>query len=258
MKRPASRPPPARSARASAMPSATPSPANGRRTLQHRRAHDFRSPRHRLAGDGCLQEGVAQGGRRLRRAQRLDNLILIYDSNDVTLDAMADGHPERGHRGLSPRNRLGRGDHRRPRPRRHRRRPSKGAKRDDNGKAESSSSPRRSSARASPKSPAPPRATARAARSSPMPPAPASACPPTSTSTSARKPALTSPSTKPQKRRGNAAWPDDLTPPGPRPIPNSPPNSTAAVAKQSRRPLRRRSRPSRRLQGRHPFRRRRP
>merc|ERR1719182_715654 len=33
-----------------------------------------------LCGDGCLQEGIA----------KLDNLILMYDSNGVTLDKMAE------------------------------------------------------------------------------------------------------------------------------------------------------------------------
>ena len=43
-----------------------------------------------LAGDGCLQEGVAQEAIAFAGQNKLDNLILIYDSNDVTLDAMAD------------------------------------------------------------------------------------------------------------------------------------------------------------------------
>ena len=42
-----------------------------------------------LAGDGCLQEGVAAEAAAFAGHQKLDNLILIYDSNDVTLDAMA-------------------------------------------------------------------------------------------------------------------------------------------------------------------------
>lgn len=42
-----------------------------------------------LAGDGCLQEGVAAEAIAFAGHVGLDNLILIYDSNDVTLDAMA-------------------------------------------------------------------------------------------------------------------------------------------------------------------------
>ncbi|MCL4150045.1 UNVERIFIED_CONTAM: hypothetical protein GTU68_050909 [Idotea baltica] len=43
-----------------------------------------------LAGDGCLQEGVAAEAIAFAGHFGLDNLVLIYDSNDVTLDAMAD------------------------------------------------------------------------------------------------------------------------------------------------------------------------
>ncbi len=43
-----------------------------------------------LAGDGCMQEGVALEAVSFAGHQGLDNLILIYDANDVTLDAMAD------------------------------------------------------------------------------------------------------------------------------------------------------------------------
>lgn len=42
-----------------------------------------------LAGDGCLQEGIAQEASALAAHLGLDNLILIYDANNVTLDAMA-------------------------------------------------------------------------------------------------------------------------------------------------------------------------
>lgn len=42
-----------------------------------------------LAGDGCLQEGVAREAVAFAAHNQLDNLILIFDSNDVTLDAMA-------------------------------------------------------------------------------------------------------------------------------------------------------------------------
>lgn len=42
-----------------------------------------------LAGDGCIQEGVASEAAAFAGHNKLDNFILIYDSNDVTLDAMA-------------------------------------------------------------------------------------------------------------------------------------------------------------------------
>jgi transketolase len=43
-----------------------------------------------IHGDGCLQEGVAKEAIAFAGHSGLDNLVLIYDSNDVTLDAMAD------------------------------------------------------------------------------------------------------------------------------------------------------------------------
>jgi transketolase len=42
-----------------------------------------------LCGDGDMQEGVAMESVEFAGHQQLDNLILIYDSNAVTLDAMA-------------------------------------------------------------------------------------------------------------------------------------------------------------------------
>jgi transketolase len=42
-----------------------------------------------LAGDGCLQEGVSAEASAFAGHFGLDNLILIYDNNAVTLDAMA-------------------------------------------------------------------------------------------------------------------------------------------------------------------------
>jgi transketolase len=57
----------------------------------------FNTPDHRifdqhvicLAGDGCMQEGVASEASAFAGHFGLDNLILIYDSNTVTLDAPA-------------------------------------------------------------------------------------------------------------------------------------------------------------------------
>ncbi len=43
-----------------------------------------------LAGDGCFQEGIVAEASAYAGHNGLDNLILIYDSNDVTLDAAAD------------------------------------------------------------------------------------------------------------------------------------------------------------------------
>ncbi len=42
-----------------------------------------------LCGDGCMQEGVAAEASALAGHLGLDNLILLYDANAVTLDAMA-------------------------------------------------------------------------------------------------------------------------------------------------------------------------
>lgn len=42
-----------------------------------------------LCGEGCLQEGVGQESVALAGLWKLDNLILIYDCNEITLDASA-------------------------------------------------------------------------------------------------------------------------------------------------------------------------
>ena len=41
-------------------------------------------------GDGCFQEGVAREAISFAGHNKLDNLILIYDFNEVTLDALAE------------------------------------------------------------------------------------------------------------------------------------------------------------------------
>merc|ERR1719454_1619192 len=43
-----------------------------------------------LCGDGCLQEGIANEAVAFAGHEKLDNLIVIYDSNGVTLDKMAE------------------------------------------------------------------------------------------------------------------------------------------------------------------------
>lgn len=43
-----------------------------------------------LAGDGCMQEGVSMEAAAFAGHQGLDNLILVFDSNAVTLDAQAE------------------------------------------------------------------------------------------------------------------------------------------------------------------------
>jgi transketolase len=43
-----------------------------------------------FCGDGCLQEGVSHEGACFAAHEGLDNLIIVYDSNDVTLDKMAE------------------------------------------------------------------------------------------------------------------------------------------------------------------------
>merc|ERR1719460_1707079 len=58
----------------------------------------FNTPDHKifdhhvyaLCGDGCLQEGVSAEAMSFAAHEKLDNLILLFDSNDVTLDKMAE------------------------------------------------------------------------------------------------------------------------------------------------------------------------
>jgi transketolase len=58
----------------------------------------FNTPTHKiidhhifvLAGDGCFQEGVSAEAACIAAHEKLDNLIVLYDSNEVTLDKMAE------------------------------------------------------------------------------------------------------------------------------------------------------------------------
>jgi len=58
----------------------------------------FNTPEHTLfdnhifvmVGDGCLQEGVSAEASCFAAHEKLDNLIVLYDANDVTLDKMAE------------------------------------------------------------------------------------------------------------------------------------------------------------------------
>lgn len=55
----------------------------------------FNTPEHEifsqnvfcLAGDGCIEEGISREAAAIAGALKLDNLILIYDANGITLDA---------------------------------------------------------------------------------------------------------------------------------------------------------------------------
>ena len=150
---------------------------DGRGALQHRRStrSSITTSSASPATAACRK---ASRWRRVEFAghQKLDNLILIYDSNAVTLDAMAKETQSEDTAKRFEAHRLRRADGRRPRhgrvPRRVRAREERRA-----AASRSSSSPRRSSARASPRSRARRRRTAKAARSSPTPRARASGLP---------------------------------------------------------------------------------
>ncbi len=71
--------------------------AVGYAVSQKMAAARFNTPEHTifdnhiicLAGDGCLQEGISSEASAFAGHFQLDNFILIYDANYVTLDAMA-------------------------------------------------------------------------------------------------------------------------------------------------------------------------
>ena len=58
----------------------------------------FNTPEHEifnqnvycLAGDGCIQEGISREAAAIAGTLKLDNLVLIYDANGITLDAPID------------------------------------------------------------------------------------------------------------------------------------------------------------------------
>ncbi|MDO5450932.1 MAG: transketolase [Akkermansia sp.] len=58
----------------------------------------FNTPEHEiftqnvycLAGDGCIQEGISREAAAIAGKLQLDNLILIYDANGITLDAVTE------------------------------------------------------------------------------------------------------------------------------------------------------------------------
>ncbi|GAB5031589.1 transketolase [Nannochloropsis oceanica] len=72
--------------------------AVGMAAAQKHAAASYNTPKHTifnghiiaLGGDGCIQEGVAAESAAFAAHEKLDNLIILYDANDVTLDAMAD------------------------------------------------------------------------------------------------------------------------------------------------------------------------
>ena len=84
--RPASRPPPGRSARASATPSAWRSPSDSSPSASTGRAPIVDHRTWAFVSDGDLMEGVASEAASLAGHLRLGKLTLIYDDNHITID----------------------------------------------------------------------------------------------------------------------------------------------------------------------------
>ena len=93
----ASRPPPARSARASPRASAWPSPQKWLANRYNQPGFDiFDYNIYAVCGDGCMMEGVASEAASLAGHLGLDNLCWVYDNNHITIEGNTTHHLHRG------------------------------------------------------------------------------------------------------------------------------------------------------------------